>query len=367
MTAAAGPVRRTSRDAQSVGRRLAHWLTGVVGAAVSVDEIGGTDANGMSSETLLFRARWRGSDGEHDERLVARIAPDAGDLPVFPSYDMAAQFDTLRLVAQLTQVPVPPVRWCEPTGGAIGTPFFVMDRVDGVVPPDVMPYTFGGNWLADATPEQQQRLQDTTVDALVALHAVDDAPARFAFLRRAEPGDTALRRHVAHTAAIAAYAGQAGPLPPLIDRGFAWLDAHWPAYESPAALSWGDARIGNVLYRDFAPVALLDWEMAGLGPRELDVAWLATSHRIFQHLTEMLGLPGMPAFLRLDDVAERYARASGHEPRDLDFFTAYAALQWAVVLIRTGQRQVHFGERAAPADPTEFVFHAALLEQLLTD
>ena len=39
-------------------------------------------------------------------------------------------------------------------------------------------------------------------------------------------------------------------------------------------LSWGDSRIGNVLYEDFRPVAVLDWEMATVGPRALDVSWI---------------------------------------------------------------------------------------------
>ena len=32
------------------------------------------------------------------------------------------------------------------------------------------------------------------------------------------------------------------------------------------------ARIGNVMYKDFEPVGVLDWEMAALGPREMDIA-----------------------------------------------------------------------------------------------
>ena len=58
-------------------------------------------------------------------------------------------------------MPVPQVRWMEPTGDVLGTPFFLMDRIDGLVPPDVLPYNFGDNWLFDATPEDQRRLQDT--------------------------------------------------------------------------------------------------------------------------------------------------------------------------------------------------------------
>ena len=44
----------------------------------------------------------------------------------------------MKLAGELTDVPVPVVRWLEPTGEVLGRPFFLMDHVDGVVPPDVM-------------------------------------------------------------------------------------------------------------------------------------------------------------------------------------------------------------------------------------
>src|SRR5258708_3583653 len=80
------------------------------------------------------------------------------------------------------------------SGVVLGTSFFVMDYVEGVVPPDVMPYTFGGNWFADAPAERQRELQDATVGVLAKLHAIPDAEKTFGFLSQ-EDGDTAMRRH----------------------------------------------------------------------------------------------------------------------------------------------------------------------------
>jgi aminoglycoside phosphotransferase (APT) family kinase protein len=360
-------MRRSSRDPEVMRALLQGWLAQRLGqgSEAQVRDVVGTAANGMSSDTVLFSASWREPDGApRDEALVARIAPDAGDVPVFPSYDMSGQFEAIRLVQQLSTAPVPAPRWSEPDASLLGAPFFVMDRVDGQIPPDVLPYTFGGNWLHDATPDEQQRLQATTVEAVAALHAIDDAPQRFAFLERDEPGDTHLRRHVAHTRAWYEMVATEGGASPLVERGFAWLDLHWPAHESDAVLSWGDARIGNVIYDDFTPAALLDWEMAGLGPRELDVAWLVFAHEVFEELASTLGLPGMPHFLQPDDVCERYTAACGYEPRDLDFYRRYAALQWGIVFLRTGRRQAHFGERELPMDPEELIYNRAQLERL---
>jgi aminoglycoside phosphotransferase (APT) family kinase protein len=315
--------------------------------------------------TVLFEASWTDADGTaRTEDLVARIAPDEANEPVFPEYALGNQFELLAIIDELTDVPVPRVRWLEPDPSVIGSPFFVMDRVDGLVPPDVMPYTFGDNWLHDASPEDRRRLQDSSVAVLAGLHAIDRPEERFAFLAADAPGDTPLRRHVAHTRAWYDFAASRASRSTVVEAGFAWLDAHWPE-EGPTVLSWGDARIGNVMYRDFEPVAVLDWEMAGLGPRELDLGWMIFAHMVFESIAATFELPGMPDFLRADDVAATYERLTGHQPRDLDFYLVYAAVQWGVVFMRTGARSAHFGEIEMPADIDDLLHHRPLFEELM--
>jgi aminoglycoside phosphotransferase (APT) family kinase protein len=360
-------LQRTSRNPDTLRRQLEAWITHRLGrgAQPTVSDIEATTANGMSSETVLFRAEWNDEDIFHSEALVARVAPDTVDVPVFPSYDMDRQFRIVQLVGELTSAPVPRVLWSEPEPSHIGAPFFVMERVSGDVPPDVMPYTFGDNWLFDAAADQQRKLQDTTVSVLTELHTLSGADERFAFLQYDEPGDTPLRRHVNNRRAWYEYVAAADRRSPLVDRVFDWLDAHWPSHEGDAVVSWGDSRIGNIMYEDFAPVAILDWEMVGLGPRELDIVWLVFAHRVFQDLATGYGMPGMPDFLRWDDVAAAYEKATGYTPRDLEFFAIYCAVQWAIVFLRTGQRSVHFGERESPADVDEFIMHRDSVERML--
>jgi aminoglycoside phosphotransferase (APT) family kinase protein len=360
-------VKRSSRDPELLGPRLEEWLAAILPADAnpSVSGFEGTSATGMSSETILFDATWTQERAATSERLVARLAPDSHDCPVFPSYDMERQARVISTVGELTDVPVPRILGANNDPSVVGAPFFVMERIDGIVPPDVMPYTFGDNWFFDASPDSQQRLVDSTVDVLVSLHGIEDAERTFDFLRFDQRGGTALRRHVAHTRAWYEFACRDTPRSGLVERMFDWLEAHWPSDEGTAVLSWGDARIGNVMYRDFRPVAVLDWEMAGLGPRELDVAWLVFAHRVFEHLAGRFGAPGMPHVMRPDDVAADYERKSGHTPKDLDFYTTYCAVQWGIVFLRTGFRSVHFGEREMPADPEEFFHCKELFEEVM--
>ena len=103
--------------------------------------------------------------------------------------------------SELTDVPVPKMWWMESDPAPIGSQFFVMSRVEGEVPPDVMPYTFGDNWLFDSPPSKSRELQDASVSVLVQLHAIERPEEVFGFLAFDEQGASALERHVAHTKA----------------------------------------------------------------------------------------------------------------------------------------------------------------------
>ena len=129
-------------------------------------------------------------------------------------------------------------------------------------------------------------------------------------------------------------------------------------------LCWGDARIGNVLYRDFEPVGVLDWEMAAIGPRELDVSWMVFAHQVFESITGMLELPGMPHFLREEDVKATY-ESPDRRRRSATWTgtTSTTRVQWCIVFMRTGARQIHFGEIERPDDIETLIHNKPLLER----
>jgi aminoglycoside phosphotransferase (APT) family kinase protein len=346
---------------------------------VEISDVAIPQSNGMSSETLLFDARWAGAGGasgaggpdgaaeggEQFHRCVARLAPAADAMPIFPEYRMHDQFTVMALVGDRTTVPVPRTLWYESDPAVLGAEFFVMDRVEGEVPPDVLPYTFGDNWLAQASDADRLRLQESTVATLAGIHGLAATAEDVSFLGDlSADGDTALRAHLDGWRAYYTWAHAEQPIP-VLEKMFSWLDAHWPTAVGTPVLSWGDARIGNVMYRDFTPVAVLDWEMAGIAPREVDLGWLVFLHRFFQDIAEFFGLPGLPGFLAFPDVAAQYAALTGYRLRDLEFYEAYAAFRQGIVMGRVNQRRVRFGEQEAPADPDELVNHAATLEHML--
>ncbi|HEX7096574.1 MAG TPA: phosphotransferase [Acidimicrobiales bacterium] len=146
----------SKRDHAELRRRLTSWLASRLpaGADPQVGALSVPDGTGMSSETLLFDATWTEEGARVSGRYVVRMAPDLNDYPVFPAYDLELQHRCLRLVAAASDVPVPAAPWLELDETPLGAPFFVMERVDGIVPSDMPPYVFGG-WVAEATPQQR--------------------------------------------------------------------------------------------------------------------------------------------------------------------------------------------------------------------
>ena len=362
----ADKITTSTRDPQQLGARIGAWLATKLPADAGpvVSDVVSPERNGMSSETLLFTATWT-EDGVRSERAcVARIEPEATAVPVFTSYDLDLQFAVMSLVGEATEVPVPEPLWLETDPDAIGAPFFVMGRVDGQVPPDVLPYTFGDNWFFDAAPEAHAQVQDSAIRALAGIHAITPDTHDLGFLDLGTPGDSALEAHLASWEAYLEWVTE-GERSPLLDECFAWLRANLPTDTAPPALSWGDARIGNMLFAGNEVAAVLDWEMAAVAPPEVDLGWMIYLHWFFQDLAVDLGVAGMPHLFAPRAVAERYEALTGTQLGDLRWHIAYSAMRHGVIMRRVTERAVLFGEAIRPADIDDMIIHRATLRAML--
>jgi aminoglycoside phosphotransferase (APT) family kinase protein len=346
------------RDLGELGTALGAWAAESIDADATVTDVA-SPGNGMSSETVLFTVGR--SDGGSD-RYAARLAPLPELYPVFPQYDLELQRRCMDLVRAHTDVPAPEVVWYEPDPRWLGTPFLVMRRIDGDAPPDIPPYVFGG-WMMDATPEQRSRLQERSVGVIARLHEITPESHDLAFLAQPAHGTSPLDQQLGYQRWYYEWARD-GVTYPLIERTFRWLDDNRPN-EGPTVLNWGDARIGNILYRDFEPVAVLDWEMATVGPPEIDIAWMVFLHRFFQDLAAKFELPGIADFMVRADIVQTYEAMTGRTVSALEWFEVFAALRFAVVSIRTSTRAIAYGTMEKPDDPDDLVMFRGLLEQML--
>jgi aminoglycoside phosphotransferase (APT) family kinase protein len=273
----------------------------------------------------------------------------------------------MELVRSRSDVPVPEVVHVEESVDWLGVPFLVMGAVEGLVPLDTPNYLMDpGSWFRQGTPEEWERFESSTIDVLVRLHRITDDGDATAFLRSAAPGDTPLAQQLAEHRSYYEWARE-GHEVPVLERAFEVLGATLP--DNPrSVLNWGDARPGNIIYRDFEPVAVLDWEMAGVGPPEIDVAWTTFFQKFWSSMAELAGIPPLPAMFDRDETAATYARLSGGELDDLAWYEALSGLRFGIILARMSLRSVAFGLQAqVPDDPDDLIMFAPLLERLLDE
>jgi len=111
--------------------------------------------------------------------------------------------------------------------------------------------------------------------------------------------------------------------------------------------------------------AWYDYAARGCGRSPLVEQALIYGHLVFEDIAAEFGLPGMPHFLRRDEVATLYEKLTGYALRDIEFYMAYAATHWAIAFLRTGYRAVHFREQTRPDDADELIHNADSLRRML--
>ena len=234
-----------TRDFEATRTALTAWLAGKLpaDAAPVLSALDIPQGAGHSNETLLFEASWRDGERPRAQRYVARVRPSGRG--VFPEYDLRLQYACMEILRRRTAIPVPRVLWFEPDATVLGQPFYVMERVDGVVPSDNPPYAVAG-WLAEAGADDQARLWRRSLEVLGSLHALDWREIGLGFLDRPQYGAPGFEQQLGYYAEYLPWA-KAGTAQPLLDDTFAWLQAGKPGALGPVVLNWGDARISNMM------------------------------------------------------------------------------------------------------------------------
>jgi aminoglycoside phosphotransferase (APT) family kinase protein len=304
---------------------LAAWLRGhLPGPAVppgspppalSVEQFPG----GHSNLTYLLRY------GDRD--LVLRRPPLGASVKT--AHDMGREHRVLsRLDGHYPTAPRALAACDDPA--VIGAPFFLMERVLGVI----LRRLPAGSAPA---PSRLRALSEATVDALAELHAVDPAAAGLADLGR--PAGYAARQVSGWTERWQRAATD--PVPD-VDRAAAWLAEHLPRRsaakeEDAAALLHNDFKLDNlVLAADLGAIAaVLDWEMATVGDPLMDLGtslgyWLDPDDDEALRLLPV-GLTALPGNLSRAEVVERYARATGRDASGILFYYVFGLLKIAVI------------------------------------
>lgn len=325
------------------------WLAANLAIAeLEIVEARAPTGGGWSSETWLLTLREGARPSVADRRVVMRLAPSGPAM--FPEYDLGRQVACMRALKPVPGCPVPDILADDLAGAVIGRPFYVMDFIAGDVPSDDRPTLFEAGFLFEASAADQRRFHEAFLDAMAALHTAPRSADTAAKLVRSNAGPTALARELAWLRGV--FDWDHGPAPqPVIAQALDRLERRLPD-DAREVMLWGDARPANVVVRDFAPVALLDWELASLGPPEMDVFWLLEMN----HMRSKGRL--LPGFLDDAGSIARYEGLTGFSLRDADWHILFAATKVSLLMLR------HLLVRAACGDmPAD---HPILTENIST-
>ena len=289
------------------------------------------------------------------ESLVARWAPAHGSL--FEDNDVVKQYRILDRLGR-SEVPVARVRWVEEDAEYLGVPFFIMDRVDGVVPPGRLRVE---GLFHDATPARRTRLWERAVGAMAQVHEVDWQRLDFEFLGVPGPGTDALDRQIAYYERQLAWAKQ-DESTPVLDAALHWLKAN-TFTPARVTLCWGDARPGNLIYRDDEVVSVLDWEMAYLGAPETDLAWFNALEPTYGW---PFGAPPLPGIPDEEATVRCYERVTGRPVEHYRFHQILANFRLGTILVPHARNIVKAGIAGYAADFATNNTATQALERLLS-
>ena len=284
--------------------------------------------SGYSNLTYLVRA------GERE--WVLRRPPFGAKIK--SAHDMGREYRILsKLISVYPKVPRP-FFYCEEES-VLGAPFYLMERVKGVILRKEAPPSL------DLNAHAMGRLSQEFVDNLAAIHAVDVQAAGLSEL--GQPQGYVQRQIEGWTKRY--WAAKTDEVP-SIERAIQWLSVHMPPQQA-SALIHNDYKYDNLVLdpATLSIKAVLDWEMATLGDPLLDLGttlgyWVeANDSEELQSLR--FCLTHLPGNLTRAQLVERYAQTSGLDVPNALYYYVYGLLKIAVIIqqiykrYRTGNSQ----------------------------
>ena len=258
--------------------------------------------------------------------MVLRKKP-AG--PLLPSAHAIDREYRVMKALQDTDVPVPRMlAYCE-DDSLLGTPFYLMDFLQGRV--------FMDQSLPGMEPAERHAIYREMNRGIAALHTVDYRAAGLQDFGR--EGNYVGRQ-------IARWSRQCRestvPMNDAMHRLMEWLPEHAPAFDQ-TTLVHGDYRLDNLVFHptEQRVIGVLDWELSTLGDPLADLSYQCMAWRIPPALWRgiagldlpTLGIPSEAEYVRW------YAATTGRDAAEhWDFYLAFNLFRMAAILHGIAQR-----------------------------
>lgn len=331
-------------DREAMRAGIAEWLSEKFPdlAGMKLSALRFPKGTGNSAETTFATLEYQDGGARLELQLVIRRQLAGTDL--FLDADIQLPHKVMEALARHPHIPAPRTLGVEPDPARIGSPFLVMEAVDGRVVDQVPNYHVEG-WVSELPVAQRREVWLRAISTLAQLHRVDWKDG-FEFLDDRQRGNPGLDQFLAWTRDWYRWA-QAGRQLDVADAALDWLQHNKPVRTDVSVL-WGDPTPANMMFgADLSVTAIIDFEMAGLGPGEADLAWWLEAEENFSTLSGISKLEGLP--LR-DEIIAHYERERGRPVANLDYYVMLAWFRMNIVCIRFSDRLVSDGRMPSDTD-----------------
>lgn len=290
---------------------------------------------GFSADIFFVEVDYVEAGEARGQTLVVRRQPT--DLEVVFGSSLALQGKMMAALDARGDLPVPPWIGMHLESDILGLPFLVMGKVEGECAKQKPNYNLEG-WLVEMTPAQRGQAFANAIAAFGSMARIDWHDG-FEFLALPDLGKPGLDQYVGALEAWHKAAGK-GRAMPIVDAAMTYVRDNMPD-DAGVNVLWGDPTPSNVMFAPDGGVnALIDWELAALGPAELDLAWWLYFDDLFGRRFGVTRLEGLPS---RDETIAFWEAASGQTARHLDYYDIVAALRMALVAVGAFDRQVGIG------------------------
>ena len=312
------------RDLSLYRENFASWCADNFGGAEPIDLAPiSEDANGRAGEVFSFTLN-------DDQRLILRREATGAYLQHMDQ-DFESEYMVQRELYK-KGIPVCKTYSFEEDESVLGSPFYIMDYVEGRVPPDEPSYHYSG-WVSELSYDEQAQLCRNSLTALARVHNVNLNELSLGRLfERANPSFTHNEWLIDHWRRYHEWS-RGEELFPLVSEALDWLTTN-KIQNEPLAISWGDSRPGNTIYQGVECAALIDWDITHLAAPEKDLAWWIT---LDDFSTRRAGNVRLPGWLTFDEMIATYEQARGQAvDRDrLHYYTVFTGVGVALFIDRT--------------------------------
>lgn len=323
---------------EQVQARLRDWLeTYVEGwSNVRLRPMEVSLGSGFSAEIFFVDVDFDDANGAQSRTLVVRRQPT--DFEVVLGSSLALQGNMMAALDRLKVTPVPDWIGMELNPDVLDLPFLIMGRVEGQSATQRPNYNSEG-WIAEMTPAQRTATWTNAIEAFARMSRIDWQKDGFGFLANAAWGAPGLDQYLGQLEAW--HRGcRKDRVMPYVDTAIRYIRDRQPTGTAVNVL-WGDSTPSNVMFAPDGRVnALIDWELAALGPSELDLAWWLYFDDLFSRRFGVTRLEGLPT---RDESIAIWEAAAGRKAEHLDYYDVVVGLRMALVVVGAFDRQVGIG------------------------